>query len=353
MKKQFLLIALALFAGVMVYGQALHSSIPRPISCLDDAGHPIAGKPYVYEASGTPAGGQFLFWATKDPTFIKTVAGVTTNNLATMLTTPVQLITTSANYGAAGAATQVSITWSDATLNGTVPGTTPTFVAAHYTAPAAGCADNFNAWEIQPIKAFIVDVKNMEDAAKTILAYNAPDSQCTDIVRSAVYNAGTVNYDFGTNTMYYEVVAANFSGSWTPTLAVIGLDAVEADTIKWTYETPATWSGTTVWNAANTPVVPSATVTDLSQGVSIYVRVVITHKNYEGIANRVITLQVDGQNAVGDWDIVNNLADGSAVAGCTPAAAADQMDIALQTIRKRPTITPITPATFLPGNKKN
>jgi len=215
MKKQFLLFALALCAGVMVYGQggALHNSIPRPISCLDDAGHPIAGKPYVYEATGTPAGGNFLFWATKDPNFISTAAGVTTNNLGTRLTTPTDLITTSGNYGVAGVATQVSITWSDATLNGTVPGTTPTFVAAHYTAPVAGCADNFNAWEIQPIKAFIVDVKNVEDALHTVLGYGVVEDQCADIVRSAAYSGGTVNYDFGTNTLYFEVVAANFSGS--------------------------------------------------------------------------------------------------------------------------------------------
>ncbi|MFA6129051.1 MAG: hypothetical protein WC699_17265 [Bacteroidales bacterium] len=358
MKKQFLLIALALCAGVMVYGQnALHNSIPRPISCLDDAGHPIAGKPYVYEASGTPAGGQFLFWATKDPNFIASSGTpvVTTNNLSTRLTTPTDLITTSANYGVAGAATQVSITWSDATLNGTVPGTTPTFVAAHYTAPVAGCADNFNAWEIQPIKAFIVDVKNIEDGTKTILAYDAAEDQCADIVRSATYAAGTVNYDFGTNTLYYEVIAANFSGSWTPTLAVVGLDVVEAAVITWTYELPSTWSATTVWNAATAPVTPDATVLDVSLGVSIYVKVVITHNNYEGIAvaGRDITLQVDGQNAAGDWDIANNLANGSPSGTCTPAAGADQMDIALQNIKARPVIAPITPATFLPDNKKN
>jgi len=145
------------------------------------------------------------------------------------------------------------------------------------------------------------------------------------------------------------------SGSWTPLLAVVGLDAVESAVITWTYDNPATtpWGAGTTWNIATAPVNADATVTDVSQGVSIYVRVVITHNNYEGIALRDITLQVDGTNAVGDWDIVNNLADGSAVAGCTPAAAADQMDIALQTIKARPIIAPVTPATFLPDNKKN
>ena len=356
MKKQFLLIALAIFAGITVYAQnAVHNSTPRPLALTDDAGHPIAGKPYIYEATGTPAGGTFLFWATKDPNFISTSGGTTTNNSGTKLTVGTDLIATSANYATAAASGQVSITWTDATLTGTVPGTTPTFVAAHYTAPAGGNADNFNAWEIQPIKAFIVDVKNVEDAAKTILAYGAAEDQSADIVRSATYNAGTINYDFGTNTLYFEVVAANFSGSWTPTLAVVGLDAVEAAAITWTYESPATWSGTTVWNPAATPVVADASVADLSQGVSIYVRVVITHNNYEGatVADRAITLQVDGQNLVGDWDVVNNLADGSAPGSVTFPVAADQMDLAVQTIKARPVVAPVTPATFLPGNKQN
>ncbi len=356
MKKQFLLIALAVFAAVTVNGQqAIHNSVPRPVSLTDDAGHPIAGKPYTYEATGTPAGGNFLFWATKDANFISTTAGTTTNNLGTQLTVAAgNLITTSANYGTGAAANQVSITWSDATLNGTVPGTTPTFVAAHYTAPAAGCADNFNAWEIQPIKAFIVDVKNVEDATKAVLAYGATEDQCADIVRSAVYSGGTVNYDFGTNTLYFEVVAANFTGTWTPTLAVLGLDAVETAVVTWTYDNPATtpWSGTTVWNAATTPVVADPTVLDVSLGVSIYVKVVVTHNNFEGLAAENITLAVDGQNAVGDWDVVNNLADGSAPAVVTFPLAADQMDIALQTIKPRPAVTAVTPAAFLPGNKK-
>ena len=355
MKKQFLLIALAIFAGITVYGQ-IRNSAPRPVSLIDDAGHPIAGKPYTYEAIGTPAGGAFLFWATKDANFISTNgAGVTTNNSALMLTTPA-LIATSANYGVAGAATNVSITWSDATLNGTVPGTTPTFVAAHYSNAATGGVDNFNAWEIQPIKAFIVDVKNIEDATKVIKAYDAAEDQNADIVRGATYAGGTVNYDFGTNTMYFEVVAANFTGSWTPTLAVIGLDGVESADIMWTAADPATWTGATVWNAASTPVVPNVSVTDLSLGVSIYVRVIVTHHEYEGIGDRVITLQVDGQNIVGDWDVVNNDASGATVSPVTFPTGADQMDIAAQTIKARPSIVPATttPANpFLPGNKKN
>jgi hypothetical protein len=352
MKKQFLLIvSLAFVAGTFSFGQnAVHNSIPRPISCLDDAGHPIAGKPYTYEALGTPTGGSFLFWATKDPNFIATAAGVTTNNLATRLTVPANLLATSANYATQNAADTVSITWSDATLNGTVPGVTPTFVAVHYTAPAAGCADNFNAWEIQPIKAFIVDIKNIDDATRNILAYNAPDSQCVDIVRGAQYVGGTVNFNFGADTLYFEVVAANFSGSWTPTFAVNGLGAVETAAVTWTYDLPATWNGSTTWNPAATVVL--TTEPNISLGVSIYARVIVTHNNFEGIAPSSITLVVDGQNTIGDWDIANNLVDGSPSGTCVPALAADQLDVATQVLKARPTLTPVNPTPFLPTNKQ-
>lgn len=355
MKKQFLLIALAIFAGITVYAQnAVHNSTPRPLALTDDAGHPIAGKPYIYEATGTPAGGTFLFWATKDPNFISTSGGTTTNNSGTKLTVGTDLIATSANYATAAASGQVSITWTDATLTGTVPGTTPTFVAAHYSAPAGGNADNFNAWEIQPIKAFIVDVKNVEDAAKTVLGYGAAEDQTADIVRNATYNAGTINYDFGKDTLYFEVVAANFTVSWTPTFDVLGLNGVEARDIMWTYANPSTW-GTTAptWNAAATSVLPDASVSDLSTGVSIYVRIIVSHNNFEGLAGQSISLVVDGQSAVGDWDVVNNLADGSAPASVTFPIAADQMDIAVQSIKPRAAISAVTPATFLPGNKQN
>jgi hypothetical protein len=362
MKKQFLLIALAMFAGITVYGQALHNSIPRTLDLVNDAGHPIAGTSYNYEAIGTPAGGQFTFWATKDANFISTSGAVTTVNSASQLKVNTgDLIATSVNYGAPALATQVSITWSDAILSGTgnTGILTPTFVAAHYSNAAAGGVDNFNAWEIQPIKAFIVDVKNIEDVAKTMLAYGATEDQNADIVRSAAYVAGNnrIEYDFGTNTLYFEVVAANFSGSWAPTLSVAGLDATESADIMWTYDDPIAkpWTVATVWNAATAPVVPHATVTDFSLGVSIYVRVIVTHKEYEGIADRPITLEVDGLSLVGDYDVLNNTEAGATVTPATPTVGPDKADVAMQTIKARPALTtPVAPAPqFLPGNKKN
>jgi hypothetical protein len=130
------------------------------------------------------------------------------------------------------------------------------------------------------------------------------------------------------------------------------LDIVESADITWTYTAPTPlvgWGGGTVWNTNGNV---TTAMTNTSAGVSIYVRVIVTHNNYEGLADRLITLAVDGQNSVPRWDIVNNtpLDPGPL---CTQILVADQADLALQTIKKRPTLTDLTPNPFIPGNQKN
>lgn len=352
MKKQLLiLLVLAFFAGISAFGQALPGSTPRGVSCTGSPLTPIAGNSYDYTALGTPAGGNFTFWATKDQDFITTTAaGVTTTNIATRLTTPADLLATSANYGVPDPAATVSITWSDAILAGTDPATSPTFVATLYNGTA--CADNFRVWSIDPIKAFTVDVKNIEDATTTPLDYDDPEDQCMDVVRGATYNAGAMEYDFGTQILYFEVVAANFTVSWTPTFTVTNLHAVQTALVEWTYQNPTVtpWDAATVWNPATTTVTTNETNT--ANGVSIYVRVTITNANYEGNVPRNISLVVDGVNSVGDWDIENNtLTDPGPL--CNAGSLNDGMDVATQTLNPRPELTPVAPVPFVAGDEQN
>ncbi|MFO7617379.1 MAG: hypothetical protein R6V75_09020 [Bacteroidales bacterium] len=354
MKKQIFVLIIALVAGsTLAFGQltsAVKNSDPRGLLCTDNAASPIAGKPYWYRAAADPSGGNFTFWATKDFNFIQTAAGVTTTNINTRLTTPDELIATSANYAVPNVQDSVMITWSDATLSATVPGTSPTFVAVHYAAPAGDCADNFKVWELAPIKAFTVDIKNIVDATGAILDYNLATDQCTDIVRGAQYSGGSIQYNYGADTLFFEVIAANFTVSWTPTFEVLGMHTVQTAVVEWTYDPPASWGATTTWNAGNTTVLTNETNT--SVGVSIYARVIVQNNNFENINGIDITLAVDGTNSLGDWDIVNNLADGSGPL-CDTATGPDQMDIAMQTIKPRPTVTPVNPPTFVPGNEQN
>lgn len=358
MKKHISIAMIILLSvSVVVRGQ-VPGSAPRPVNCTDSPETPIAGKLYTYEVSADPAGGSFLFWATKNTNFISTDEdGITTNNLDTKLNSPTtapngsDLLATSANYAVSNNATSVSITWSDAVLNGTTA-TSPTFVAAHYTALNDNCADNFKAWQINPIYAFTVDIRNMHNESFTPLTYDEPTDQCLDLVRGASFNGTSMEYDYGTQYLYFEVVAANFTDSWTPSFALTGLHAAQTSTIQWTAQNPVTdpWTAATVWNPASTTVV--TTETNTNNGISIYVRVTIQNNNYEGTDNRIITLAVDGQNSVGDWDIVNNSTTDPGPL-CAPATNADQNDIAQQTLKLRPTETPDSPAAFLTGNNQN
>ncbi len=344
MKKQVIILFIALTASFYSFGQAAHDSDPRTVSCTDDPLHPKAGKPYTYTA-GSNQDGDFTFWATKNTQFITTDAGtgVTSTNLATRLTTtgtPPDLLTTSANYGAANSADNVQITWSDQILSGTTAAS-PTFVAV---LKDGTCTNNFNAWSIQPINAFVVDIKNMNHSTKASLAYDAAENQCFDQVKGASWNGTAMQYNFGTQVLYYEVVAANFTNYYIPTLTLSGLGSGQSAVIEWAYDKAFT-SPVTVTSGTPSGTHVTTNATDTSTGVSIYVRVTITNNTFEGINSTPITLAVDGQNSVGLWDVVN--------ADCSAPGAADEADTATQTLDPRPSVTPTTPDTFVPGNQTN
>jgi hypothetical protein len=367
MKKQFFfLMVFTLMSVSMVWGQgAKPGSVPKPSSCTPDALHPVAGVPFTYKATVTPGGGTYEWWATKDPNFI-TAPGVT--NMSTHLKSPTttvpgtDLLTTSANYASGSTSDEVTITWSDAVLSTTkyqaAPGATPspTFVAVHYIGTAAECADNFKVYELDPINAFTVDIKNIEDGAKTIMEYDVKDDQCPSGVSKATYVSGAMQYEYGVDTMFYEVVAANFTSYWVPTFTLTGNHAVQTYTVSYTYDAPSTWSASTVWSpvvSGTTQFLVDPTVTSTANGVSVYVRVIITNNNYEGLALRTIRMAADGQNSVGTWDIVNSATE------CTATTAADMHDYAEQDLKPRPTVpstttSPTAPNTqMVTGNEQN
>jgi len=360
MKKQFFfLMVFTLMSVSMVWGQgAKPGSLPKQSNCKPDALHPVAGVPFTYKASVTPGGGTYEWWATKDPNFI-TAPGVT--NMSTHLTTP-DLLTHSANYATASSIDSVTITWSDAVLSTTkyqaTPGATPspTFVAVHYIGSSTECADNFKVYELDPINAFTVDIKNIEDGAKTIMDYDVKDDQCPSGVSKATYVSGAMQYEYGVDTMFYEVVAANFTSYWVPTFTLTGNHTAQTYVIEYTYDAPSTWGTSTVWApvvSGTTQFLVDPSVTSTANGVSVYIRVIITNHNYEGLNLRTIRLAADGQNSVGTWDIVNSATE------CTATTAADMADYAEQDLKPRPTVpstttSPITPNTrMVTGNEQN
>ncbi|MEI6140246.1 MAG: hypothetical protein WCP85_13345 [Mariniphaga sp.] len=361
MKKQILFFAIALVSSIsFAWGQgAKTSSAPQASSCVPDALHPVAGVPYVYKATVSPSAGTYEWWATKDASFI-TAPGVT--NMSTYLKSPTttvtgtDLISQSTNYAkTAQTSDEVTITWSDVVLSTTkyqtVPGATPspTFVVVRYVAGGTECADNLKVYELDPINAFSVDIKNINDADNSILGYGVTTTQCPANVSKATYVNKAMVYEYGVDYLYYEVIAANFSSYWVPTFTLTGNHTAQTYVVEYTYAAPSTWAGTPpTWTAVangTTHFTLDPTVTTTAAGVSVYIRVSITNNNYEGLAARPITLAADGQNSVGTWDIVNS------ATACTATAAADSNDTAIQTIKARPTVPSTTTSTTAPNTR--
>ena len=349
MKKQLLVLIVALFAMnfTNVWGQAINGSSPRPVSCTDDLLHPIAGKPYDYSAVVNPTGGNFQWWAQKGTNFMSG----STNTIATRLTvTSGALVSTSSNYGTTGTADNVTITWASSTLTNTVYPASPTFVAVQYDAPVTGCANNLKVFKIQPIFAFVVDIQNVNHATLLPKGYDISESQCVSPTVAADYDAvnDKMIMDYGADTLYFEVVAANFTSYWIPSFHLDGLLTGQAASMTWSYSNSFIPAGTSYPSQNGTTgstltyedlthvTVGSSTNTNL--GVSIYVRVIVQNKHNENLAGQNITLSVEGVNAEGAHDIAN----------LTCAAPSTQYeDLAMQTVNPRPTVTPGTGSTFI------
>lgn len=364
MKKQILFLAFFVLAALAsitdTYGQAQPSTIlPRPLTgCSDYALHPLPGKEYSYQVTNTAGDPvvNYTWWATKDPNFLTATA---TANTGTMLNVGAgELIGKSSNYGVATAGgSTVSITWSPEVLantlyQGPIPGSpSPTFVVVKAD---GSCTNNLKVYEINPLKAFTVDIAN--STASATLAYGNTESSCVDIVRGATYMPATDDLvmNYGTNTITFEVIAANFVTNWTPLFTIVdGLTASQTATVGWAYTKANAQAGTFIQSA--TGLVEGGTLsgttaattseTNTVNGVSIWVTVIIQNNSYESLADQPFTLAVDGIDSTGQWDLT---------AICASGNAADKDDQATQGITARPTVNDTTvdpqpnPDTFIP-----
>jgi hypothetical protein len=335
MKKQILILVFLVvttFVTTSVFGQATHTSPPQaPPSCANDALHPIAGKPYDYLVLGAPATGTYTWWATTNANFI--TAGVVQNTVANVLVSPAVVPTTPAQYNSGtNTSGTINLSWGTDILAAAMGASgTPTFLSVYYTGTT--CADNLKVFQVEPVNAFMVDITNVENATNAPLAYGAVEDQCYAKVQGASWAANKMTYDYGTNVLVYEVVASNFSGTWTPTFTLTGLQTGQTATIVWDYNktfdsgvagTPVTVTSGTV---SGTPV--STSITDTSNGVSIFVKVTVANGTYEGLTNDPISLGVTGTNSAAQRDVL--------AADCTTATLAS--NTAFQTLNFRPTVT--------------
>lgn len=383
MKKQILFLAflvLAVVAGnLTAFGQLSPgvtnpaNTTPQPLpplSCAANANflHPIAGQSYNYSMDGVTGVEDVSLWtwfATKDPAFI--TAG--SLNTGAMLTSPGALLATGTNYGAPGATNSVDITWSSTILTNTLyqgaPSTTvfpsPTFVVGYGTGVA--CADNIKVYEINPIINFTVDIASIDPATNTTLGWDVPTAQCVDKVQGATYDGATdaLVMNYGTNTLYFEVAAANFNTDFTPTFTLIsGLNTVQTAVVTLHSSLALAQAGTLVvpgattnWTATSTTWATGLQFTatnpaDVAAGVSLFVKVVITNSTEESLTVNPFILAVDARDKTntGIWDMED--------ADCTVLVDdADQIDQATHTVNPRPTITGVDDTATNPAAPNN
>ena len=292
----------------------------------------------------------YSWWATKNPQFvIGTTTPTVSPNWGDKLTVGGGLIAAGNNYGATGGTQTMSITWSPQTLAGTkYQSTSPTFVAVMTN---GACSNNIQVFEINPQPAFTVDITNISTASTTAEVYGNTISSCVSPVVSATYNSGNygIDMDYGTNTIYFEVISANFVSSWTPTITVAGLATAETASVtiyeSWNAAQSQTGGKETLNFATNGTQVGTqtlgSTVSDTSTGVSIWLGVTVDHNTYESLSTSSIKVTIGGMDTTGQYDLADN---------CNTVTGVDTDDFAIQDITPRPDIDDTTgdPATPAP-----
>jgi hypothetical protein len=367
MKKLILILVVALFAfGVSTtYGQLA----PRPITCLSaDAFHPLPGNPYVYTVDvPNPPGSKTYTWlVTQDQTFINAGALVATPEI---IGGPILAAADSWYDVPSIDKPSISLTWQSFAYDPANPVFVVIFVRAN-----VGCqAPNIKVYKIEPSNAFTLDIANQDAAHVTQAGYGTNIDRCISDIVSSVYDAaapeGILN-DFGLDYLYYEVVAANWSEAWNPTVHITGIDPLELVTVQWTKDGtyaggfnpmagPANGTGgvTAVYTSA-TNVTPNSGGFVGSAGESIFIRITVDHSDlvnpsWQGLSDELIALAIDGVTVpssgtgVGD---VHYEAGGGPPPVC-PWVDGYVNDIANQTLKARPTINDATPPpadNFLP-----
>jgi hypothetical protein len=331
MKKQIFILV---FLVVATFANVANSYA----ATCDNALSPIAGKTYTYGISVSPTGGTFNWYVTTSADLMP----------ATSTKADPSYLIGGTGYNAPGTGTStVQITWSSKAVKEALAGTTKFYLVVNYA--LTGCTDNLKAYKITPINLFGILVENVDAAG----APYAADNICRSAVQSATVNGTGIDYNYGSNTFYLKVTAQYFTTSWTPTIDITALKAsldVSAGnqsitSIEWS--TSTTFTGTSNFDLA-TGVATAAVIDKGADGITsgtdefVYVKIVIAHGKFEGVADQTIALNLSAADASGNPDVDLD-------ASCV--ALAVDPDKVSQVLKARPTVTalPATGVFMLPN----
>ena len=332
MKKHFLFSTMFALTAALSYGQtvATTGSTPTPVTCTDDALHPIIGKEYTYKGTGTPTGGTYHIFATNSTNFIQNGALNTTG----AYTTTNGLLKAGTGYNVNTNSTgETKLSWSGAAAN-------PSFVVVQYKQNGTCTTDNLKVYKIVPKNAFTIELHNMEkDAGNNLTTkVNTNVDVCSGAVKEATYDTGNdkMKYNYGSQSFFYELVAANYDNkTFEAKFKLSGLDTNQSAKLKWGVDKAAINNdlGNIISGGAEVSVTVTADASvNPSAGVSIYLELVVENGSYEGTSDKNITLSADATTGTG----ANKLKD--VKANCDEEA--DFADTAIQVLKARPAINP-------------
>lgn len=332
MKKQLLILVLALFASFQIFAQTPHD----PPTCDGTAATPAVGIPYVYEVN-IPAGlysetnGQFD-WYVMDQGQLNLMTGthIPAVNTEFVASGHYDITTVGANT--------ITITWTAAAL----ASGEPYFLVVVFNDATATCpTNNMKVYRIDPMNSFWLAVDNVTT------------TQCSPDVSSAILAAdfATVTYEYGTNQMEITITAGGYTGDWDAQLQLGGFDADQTLAISWTAAVAGTNGTFTDPGSGNngvwTATLPASTTVSGTPAVTtnetITITIDITNNNFENLAGLTVDLAIDGSYTSGGTTF-DDLSDVNGP--CTPESVF--ADAVQQTLTARPTIEPVTPAAFVP-----
>lgn len=321
MKKLLLVLIVAMLAAfASAYGQ---NCTPGPLT-------PAAGTPYDYKVIiGNPPYngtlGNFTWYVTTNVDLLSPTGVVPSPGA--------ELIATGTYNAPAVGQDQISITWTaQAVVNGMV---NPYYLVVKFEGNNGICdAMNMKVWQVTPINTFLLAIDNMGGAG-------GDGTYCAAPVSSAIVTPGaspTVNYQYGVNSVYARITASRYTGEWTPSFRIEGLDAIQTIT-------SVVWSTDSLFTTTHTCTVAGNVATSADNATAafdgtakIYVKIDVTNNHFETLADLPIVVAVDGVITVG----ATTLNDVKSITDCSDEVVFGKS--VNQTIKARPTVTP-DPAT--------
>jgi len=378
MKKQILFLSflvLAVLAGVTnSYGQqqgtiqlanGITCPTPNAIDCLvlDNPLQPVPGTEYTYQVEvPSPNGDKVYNWfATQNTAFI---SGGTLNTAAAdqgdgngNLVLDVNT-TSGSTYLASGTTSNTLVmTWKE------FDASAPTFLVIYVTNDDGTLCttENLKVYKILPQSAFTLDIANVDVTSSTSdpLGWGVTHATCMSDIVSATYDAAIndVDYDYGTNYMYFLVNAANFTDSYQLDIQIDGVNAAEALTADWSYNTATlSWNslalgGTAGGQRTAQAVIEAQASNDAvgAAGECVIIRLTLDHTTdhdnfFDGTAAQTVSVAVDGNTGTGYSVPDLHYTGGTGVCG-----VADDFvnDVATHTLNPRPTINAVSPTPLL------